>query len=91
MPPCKRARKHVKFGFAHRALQTQQETIVEVCRIVDAVFIQDQRVSQRTDLQQAMPVHRVAGQARDFQAQHDSGPAQTDLAHQPLESFAIRS
>src|SRR6266568_8162780 len=38
-----------------------------------------------------MPVHRVSRQARHFQAEYDSGPAQTDLGHQPLKSFAIRS
>ena len=58
-------------------------------RIVDAVFIENQRVGQRADLQQAMPVHRVSRQARDFQAEHDAGAAQADFGHQPLESFAI--
>src|SRR5215469_594057 len=73
------------------SIQAQQQAIVEMRRIVDAVFIEDQGVSQRADLQQAMPVHRVPSQTRDLQAEHDSSPPQTDLGHQPLESFAIGS
>ena len=33
----------LRFGFAHRALQPQREPIVEVRRIPDAVFVQNQR------------------------------------------------
>ena len=58
-------------------------------RIVDAIFVQDQRVGQRADLQEPVPVHRVPGQTRHLQAEHDAGPRQADLGHQPLESFAI--
>ncbi len=72
-----------------RSIQTQEQAIIEMRRIVDAVFIKNQGVGQRADLQQAMPVHRVSSQSRDFQAEHDSGSPQTDLGHQPLESFAI--
>jgi hypothetical protein len=38
-----------------------------------------------------MPVHGVPGQAGHFQTEYDSGPRQTDLGHQPLESLAIGS
>ncbi len=58
-------------------------------RIVDAVFIKDQAVGQRGDLQESVPVHRVPGQERHFQAEHDAGPRQADLGYQSSESFAI--
>jgi hypothetical protein len=36
--------EHVQLRLAHRALQTEQETVVEQRRMVDAVAIADQRV-----------------------------------------------
>ena len=86
LQPCA---QYVQFGLAHGALQPQKKTIIEVRRIVDTIFIKDQRVGQRADLQASVPVHRVPGQSRYFQAEHDAGPHQADLGYQPLESFAI--
>jgi hypothetical protein len=40
-PTSKPCPHHVQLGFAHRAFQPQQETIVEVARIVDSIFVQD--------------------------------------------------
>jgi hypothetical protein len=55
--------EHMQLGFAHRPLEAQQQPVVEVGGIVDAALVQDQRVGERTDLQQTMPVGGVAGQA----------------------------
>jgi hypothetical protein len=65
--------KDVKFGLAQRSLQTKQQSVVEVRGIVDAVFIQDECARQCADLQQPMPVGRVARQTRNFKPQHDPG------------------
>jgi hypothetical protein len=79
----------MQLGFAHRALQTEQQAIIEVRRVVHPVLVQDQRVGQRTDFQKAVPVSRIARQTRHFQTHDDSGPPHTDLADQLLETFAI--
>ena len=63
--------EHVEFRFAHGALQAQQQAIIEMRGIVHPVFIQDERVGQRADLQEPMPVRRVAREARDLQAHDD--------------------
>jgi hypothetical protein len=60
-----------------------------VARVVDAVFVKDKRVSQRADLEQPMPVGRVARQARDLESEHDLGVAHADLAHELLEAFSV--
>jgi hypothetical protein len=65
------------------------EPVVEVGRIVDAVLVQDQRIGQGADLEQAMPVGVVACQARDLQAHHDPGATHADIAHQALKAFAV--
>ena len=57
--------------------------------IVEAVFIEDQGVGERADLQQPVPVARITGQAGDFQSDHQPGVTHAHLGHQCLESLAI--
>ena len=69
--------------------QSQQETVVEVCRIVDPVFIQNERIGERTDFQKAVPVGGVSGQARDFEPQHDAGATHAHFGYQFLKAFPV--
>ena len=46
----------VQLRFTERTLESQQQTIVVLARIVQAVLVGQQRAEQRTDLQQLMPV-----------------------------------
>ena len=71
--------EHVQLGLAHGALEAEQQPVVEVAGIVNAVLVEDQRVAQRGDLQQAVPVGRVARQPRHLEPEHDSGAAHADL------------
>ena len=57
-------------------------------RIVDAVFVEDEGGGQGAQLDQAMPIGRVAGEARDFQAHDDAGLAERHLADELLEAVA---
>ena len=50
IPPCRRARDHMQFRFAHGSFETQQETIIEVRWIIHAVFVENERVGQSADL-----------------------------------------
>ena len=50
--------QHVQLGLAHRSLEPEQQPIIKFTRIVDAVFVEDQRAGQRTNLEQ--PVEGVA-------------------------------
>ena len=54
----------MQLRLAHRALETQQQTIVEVRRVVDAILVEDQRAGERRELEQAVPVGVVARQPR---------------------------
>ena len=48
--------------FGHRALHPSYSTIIELTRIIDAIIIDEQRLSQRTHIDQMMPVAMVTGQ-----------------------------
>jgi hypothetical protein len=52
---------------AHGALQPEQEAIIELSRIIDAILIQDQRIGQGAQLDEPMPVGRVARQPGNLQ------------------------
>ena len=57
--------------------------------IVDPVFIQDERIAERANLKEAMPVSGISCEARDLQTEDDAGAPHPDLRHQLLRSFAI--
>ena len=81
--------QHVQLSVGHGALQPQEKPVVEVLRAVDPVFIDNQRVGQRADLQQPVPVCGVARQARDLEPEHDAGMSHAHLAHELLETFPV--
>jgi hypothetical protein len=66
-PSLQAGTQHKKLCFTHGAFQTEQQTIIEGGRIVEALFIQDQRVRQRTNFQEVMPIAGVACEPRHFQ------------------------
>jgi len=51
-----------QLGLADRALQPQQQPVVELARIVDPLGIDNQRVHQPAEIEQLVPVPIVAGQ-----------------------------
>ena len=55
--------QHMQLRLAHRTLETQQQAVVEVGRIIDAVLIKDEGVREGADLQQPVPVGRIARQS----------------------------
>jgi hypothetical protein len=75
----------VKLRFGHRALEPEQEPVVEIGRVIEPVLVADQRAGQRADLEQPVPVGVVARQAGDLEAEHDPGLAEPDVGDQPLE------
>ena len=72
----------MQLRLAHGALEAQLETIIVAPRIIDAFFINDQRIGERTDFQQAIPIAAGASQARNFQAQDRSAVLESDFGNQ---------
>jgi hypothetical protein len=80
----------VQLRLAHRAFEAEQEAIVEAGRIVDAVFVKDESCGQRAQIDEAVPISRVARQARDLQAHDNARLAERHLAHELLEAVTRR-
>jgi hypothetical protein len=89
-PPSNRA-DQVRLGLVHRALEAQQEAVVEVTRGIDAVGVSDQRACQRAQIQQPVPVRRRARQSRGLQRQDQPKMTETDLRDQLTETQPHRS
>ena len=53
----------VQLGFAHRALETEQESIVERPRMIHPVVVANERIGQAAQFQQTIPIGVVARQA----------------------------
>jgi hypothetical protein len=57
--------------------------------VVDPIGVADQGVGQAAEIEQAIPVGVVAGQARDLQAEHDTDMAQRHLRGEPCKAAAF--
>ena len=79
----------VEFGRQHRPLQPQQQPVVVLDRVINAVEIGQQRTRQRTQLDQLIPVLPRSCQARHLRAQHQPDMPQGNLGDQPLETRPI--
>jgi hypothetical protein len=76
----------VQLGLGHRALEPEQQTVVEVSRRIDAVGVGDQRPRQRAQIQQLMPVRRRPRQPRGLQRQDQPDLSEPDLRNELLEA-----
>ena len=78
----------VQLGLAHRSLQPEQQAVVEVRWIVHAILVEDQRVGERADLQQPVPVGVVPRQTRDLEPHDDARAPHAHLGDQALKALA---
>jgi len=78
--------KQRQLHFAHRSFHAQQQPIVWMAWVVDAVFVSDQRADQAAELEQRVPIAAVARQTRSLDRDHDADPAFADRGKQLLEA-----
>ena len=55
--------QQMEFGFAHSALQAQQQAVIIEARVVEAIVIGDQSTEDGGQIQHMIPVLIVAGQS----------------------------
>ena len=71
------------------ALQAEEQAIVELGRVVQAVLIADQHRKRRGQLQELIPIQAVASEPRDLQPEHDPHLAQRQQGDQPLVAWPV--
>src|SRR3954470_21114879 len=80
--------KQRQLHLAHRAFHAEEQAIVGMPRVIDAILIDDQRADQPAELEQRVPVAPVAGEPRGLDRDDRTDPALTDRGQQLLEAEA---
>jgi len=57
--------------------------------MIDAVGIGDQRVSEAAEIEQAIPIGIVAGEAGDLESENDPDVAKCDLRGEPRKTTSL--
>ncbi len=80
---------HVQLGFTHRPFQAQQQPIVVGPRVVDPFGIADQRLTDRADVEQMVPIPVAPRNARDVEAENQADLSQRRLGDHLVEAGAL--
>lgn len=80
--------KHPKFELADAALHAEQQPVIRLTRVIDAVEIDDPGVNEPAKLQQVVPVPAVARQAGSVEAQNRTDLPGAQPCHEPIEARA---
>ena len=81
--------QQVQFGLAHLAFEAQQQPVVDVGQVVDAVGVDDEGVGQPGDFQQPGQVGVRAGQPGDLQPEDRAGLAGAHPSQQVPEALTV--
>jgi len=81
--------EHMQLGLAHRALEAQQQPVVEVARVIEAVLVADEGLGHGADLEQPMPVGGAAREAADLETEHDAHLAHAHRGDQACEALPV--
>lgn len=77
----------IDFHLAHRAFHPKHQSVVGHARIVDAVFVDNQRAHETTKFQKRTPIAAVARQARGLDREHGANAALTYRRQQFIETW----
>jgi len=80
----------VQLRFAHRALEPEQEAVVVLARVVDAIDVGDERAEEGADFQELVPILRGTRQPGHVDAEHEADVVQADFRDEALEADAPR-
>src|SRR5712691_429127 len=81
--------QYMGHGFAHGAFETEYQAIVEQRWMIDPVAITDEGIGETAKIEQPIPVGVVAGEARDFEAEHDADMAEGDFGDQTGKAASL--
>ncbi len=79
----------MQLGFAHGALEAEQQAIIEHRRMIDAIGIADERVGEAAEVEQAIPIGIVAREAGHFETEHDADVSERDFGGETGEAAAF--
>src|SRR5262245_5696397 len=84
------AAQEVQLGLTHNALQAEEQSVVEVGGVVQAIVVAQQRAEQAAQANQGGPVRIRACQAACLQAQDDADVIEPEFGQEVLEARTSR-
>jgi hypothetical protein len=75
----------MEFGLTHGALQAQQQAIVIVAGVVNAIEVADEGFEECTDFEELMPVLGRSSEPGDIETENQSDMIQAHFGHELLE------
>src|SRR5215470_10221271 len=81
--------QHMRFCLAHGALEAEYQTIVEQCRMIDAVAVTDEGICETAKIEQTIPVGIVAREARNLEAKNDADVTESNFGGKSGEATPI--
>src|SRR3989440_1937194 len=88
LPSLQATLQPMELSLRHASLEAKQQAVVMGSWVIHPLIINDERIGERTDFQQPIPIAARASQSRDLQTEHRPNVPQTDLGHQPLKAIA---
>ena len=79
----------MKLGLAHRTFEPQEQTIVDRARVIEPVLVTDERVTERAQLEQPVPVSIVSSKSGALEPEHDPGLSERHVGNESLEPLAV--
>src|SRR5271167_5265113 len=79
----------MQLRFTQRTLEPEEQPVVEVPGIIDAILVEDQRAGECGEFEESMPVGVIAGEPGYFEAEHDARVTECHLADEFLEAVAV--
>ena len=57
--------------------------------MIDAISVADEGIGEAAQIEETIPVGIVAGEARDFEAEHDADMSERDFGGEAREAIAL--
>ena len=70
MPPLRRTRKTCSSASLIVPFQSEQQTVIEQRRVIDAIGIADQRIGETGEINEPVPIGVIASEPRHLEAEH---------------------
>src|SRR5262249_10243371 len=83
--------KQIQLVLVETPLQTQQEPVIGLSRIVDRLVIDQERIDHAAHFDQLLPLAAITRKARNLSSRHRTHVAEADLSDHSLKATTLYS
>ena len=79
----------MEFGLTHSAFQSEDEAVIEEGGVIETIAVADQSVSDATQIEEAIPIGIIAGEAGNLEAEDYADPTESNFGSETGEAGAV--